>query len=90
MRCGLRKIIDYDWATSAAAAAAARSSMLYGSHAKDVNRRHRGAMCSVCVGRAVRCAGVAPSPKHKFFCWPVASAAEKEQHTEHPRQHVLQ
>ena len=34
----------------------------YGSNAKAVNRRHRGAMCSVCVGRAVRCARVAPEP----------------------------
>ena len=44
-------------------------SMLYGSHAKAVNKRHRGAMCSVCVGRAVRCACVAPKPKaqRQFF-----------------------
>ena len=48
-----------------AAAAAARyvRSMLYGNHAKAVNRRHRRAMCSVCVGRAVQCAYVAPKPK---------------------------
>ena len=45
-----------------AAAAWCVCSMLYGSHAKAVNRRHRGAMCSVCVGRAVRCAGVALEP----------------------------
>ena len=79
--CGLRQMIDHARATSAAAAAAARCvwSMLYGSHAKAVNRRHRRAMCSVRV----------QSSKHdKFFRWPVASAAEKEQHTEHPRQHA--
>ena len=40
--------------------------MLYDSHAKVVNRRHRGAMCSVRVGRAVRCACVAPDPTHFF------------------------
>ena len=45
------------------AAAARCVIMLYGSHAKAVNRRHRGAMCSVCVGRAVRSACVAPKPK---------------------------
>ena len=37
------------------------------SHAKAVNRRHRGAMCSVCVGRAVWCACVAPKPKARQF-----------------------
>ena len=42
-------------------------SMLYGSHAKAVNRRHRRAMCSMCVGRAVRCACVAPKPKAQAF-----------------------
>ena len=30
--------------------------VLYGSHAEGVNRRHRGALCSAYVGRAVRCA----------------------------------
>ena len=70
-RCGLGKIKDYVRAASATAAAAAASarcvcSMLYVSRAKAVNRRHRGAMgsamCSVCVGRAVRCACVPPEP----------------------------
>ena len=37
--------------------------MLYGIHAKSVSRRHRGTMCSVGVGRSVRCACVAPKPK---------------------------
>ena len=61
---GLRKIAYYARATSAAAAAAAADaaaaaaaaacvcSVLYGSHAKAVNRRHvRGACCAVCVWR---------------------------------------
>ena len=38
---------------SAAAAENCVFSMLYRSHAKDVNGRHRGAMCSVFGGRAV-------------------------------------
>ena len=68
LRCEMRveKIIDYARATSAAAAAAAAArcvcSILNGSHAKAVNRRHRGAMCSVYVGRAVRCGCVDPEP----------------------------
>ena len=38
--------------------------VLYGSHAKAVNRRHRGALCSACVGCAVRCAcGAVTHPK---------------------------
>ena len=41
--------------------------MLFSSHAKAVNRRHRRAMCSMCVGRAVRCACVAPKPKAQVF-----------------------
>ena len=31
-------------------------SVLYGGPAKGVNRRHRGALCSAYVGRAMRCA----------------------------------
>ena len=42
--------------TAAAAAAGCVRSVLYGSHAKGVNRRHRDTLCSACVGRAVRCA----------------------------------
>ena len=37
--------------------------MFYGSHAKAVNRRHRGAFYSVCMGPAVWCACVAPEPR---------------------------
>ena len=31
-------------------------SVLYGSYAKGVIRRHRGALCRACMGRRVRCA----------------------------------
>ena len=66
---GLRKIADYALATSAAAAAAAAAaacvcSVLYGSHAKAINRCHvRGACCAVRVWR-----GQTPqSPGHDHF-----------------------
>ena len=69
-------------------------SVLYGSHAKADNRRHRGALCSACVGRAVRCLwrGHTPqSPEHDyFFRWPLASAAKEKQQTEHPRRMLQQ
>ena len=60
------------------------SSMVYGSHAKAVNRRHRGALCSACVGRAVWCACVAPEPYFPL----IARVCSKKNNTEHPRQHV--
>ena len=63
-------------------------SMLYGSHAKAVNRRHRRVMCSVCVRRAMRYASVAPKPKARQVFSLTGRASEKEQHTEHPRQHA--
>ena len=64
--------------------------MLYGSHAKAVNRPHRGAMCSVCVGRVVRCACVALGPKARRLVFSLTGrvCSKKKQHTEHPRQHA--
>ena len=42
--------------------------LLYGCHAEGVNRRHRGALCSAYVGRAVRCAcGSSPAPEPRVL-----------------------
>ena len=84
----MTKIADYARATSAAAAAAAAAacvrvcSVLYGSHAKAVNPRHRGALCSVCVGRPVRCVARphAPEPRAHYQYFLSLTAA-----IEHPR-----
>ena len=60
MENSTRYLADYARDTSVVAAVAAAAacvcSVLDGSHAKAVNRRHRGALCSACVGCAVRCA----------------------------------
>ena len=62
----------------------------YGSNAKAVNRRHRGAMSSVCVGRAVRCARVAPEPTARRLLFDRSRLCSKtKQHTEHPRQQAV-
>ena len=97
-RCGLRKVADYARATSAAAVAAAAvaafvCSVLYGSHAKAVNLRHRGELCSACVGRAVRCAcGAVTHPRAQITTSFSGDRSrlhqKKRQHTEHPRQHA--
>ena len=45
-------------------------SVLYGSHAEGVIRRHRGALCSAYVGRAVRvrvARSPAPEPKPRVL-----------------------
>ena len=56
-----------------------------------VNRRHRGALCSVCVGRAVRCACVAPEPtaRRLLFALTGRVCSKQKQHKEHPRQHAV-
>ena len=98
--CGLRRMLDYARATSAAAVAAAAALLLMlgvcdlccTAVMRRLSLDATGERCAVCAW-GVRCdVHVSPqSPKHDtFFRWPVASAAEKEQHTEHPRQHVLQ
>ena len=50
-----------------------------------VNRRHRGAMCSVCVQRAARCACVAPEPTTRQLLYSLTGRAcskkKQKQHT---------
>ena len=74
--CGLRRMLDYARATSAAAVAAAAALLLMlgvcDLCCTAVMRTlsiddTKLAICSMCVGRAVRCACVAPKPKAQDF-----------------------
>ena len=75
-------------AAAAAAAAACMCSVLYGSHAKAVNRRLRGSLCSACVGRSVRCACVDPEPRALRFSL-TARLCSKKNSTQSTRASML-
>ena len=67
-------------------------SVRYGSHAKAVNRRHRGTLCSVFVGRAVRvrvARSHAPESRtRRVFSLTARVCRKKNKYREHPRQHA--
>ena len=57
-----------------------------------VNRRHRGAICSVCVGRVVRCACVAPelTTRRILFSLTGRVCSKKNNSTQSSRVNMLQ
>ena len=68
--------------------------LLYGCHAEGVNRRHRGALCSAYVGRAVRCAcGSSPAPEPRvlyYDCYfaETNEAQEEQRYSSSSRQSI--
>ena len=81
-RCGLKEC-------HSAAAAACACSVLYGSHAKAVNRRNLGALCvrGACCAACVWLGHTLLSPEQDCICVADHSRlGQDKQHTQRPRQ----